>query len=136
MKVELLVDRNGIPLAAATDAANVPETVLAETAEASIPIPVSGEPVLVADRGYDDDAFRDEMELRGYRVVVPHRKNRVKESRNDGRTLRRYKRRFIIERSFAWLHSFRRVMTRYERNVNLYDGFVALAMAFIAFGKL
>jgi transposase len=136
MKLEILVDRNGIPLAAATDAANVSETILAEAAETSLPNSAPGGSKLIADLGYDSDQFRDEMESRGYHVIVPHRRNRKKASRNDGRSMRRYRRRYIVERTMAWIHSFRRLMTRYEYKVHLYDGFVALAMAFIALSKL
>ena len=42
----------------------------------------------------------------------------------------------MVERSFAWLKSFRRVATRYERLCHLHDGFVSLACAFIALARL
>jgi transposase len=41
----------------------------------------------------------------------------------DGRALRRYKRRWVVERFFAWLHNSRRLVTRWERHV---ENFVAL----------
>ena len=50
--------------------------------------------------------------------------------------MRRYRRRWKIERTFAWLHIYRRVITRYERKVELFDGFVHLACAFIALNRL
>jgi IS5 family transposase len=137
MKVELVTDRRGTPIGVATDAAGVPETALAGAALASIPAAAQaphGAPV-IADRAYDSDPLREELAACGYRLLAPHRKNRQRRS-NDGRRLRRYRRRWIVERTFAWLHSYRRVLTRFERNVNLYDGFVYLACAFIALGRL
>jgi transposase len=130
--------RSGIPLAAGTDAANVPETVLGPAVLAGIPVTVDvpfGTPVL-ADRGYDSDPLRDDLEWQGFRLIAPHRANRKRPSRNDGRRMRRYKRRFIVERTFAWVQSFRRVATRYEYLCHLYVGFVSLACAFIALSKL
>ena len=139
MKLGVVVERkHGIPLAAGTDAASVPETVLGPAVLAGIPptIPLPpGTPVL-ADRGYDSDPLRDDLAADGFRLIAPHRKNRKRPSRNDGRRMRRSKRRFVVERTFAWVQSFRRVATRSEYRVDLYDGFVSLACAFIALSKL
>ncbi len=138
MKLEVVVERHGIPLAAETDAAGVSETVLGPAVLAAIPAAVSvpwGVPVL-ADRAYDSDPLRERLDLDGFTLVSPHRKNRTKPPTNDGRVMRRYKRRYVVERTFAWVQSFRRVATRYEYLVDLYDGFVSLACAFIALSKL
>ena len=138
MKVELVTDAGGVPIGVATDAASVPETVLAGVALASIPavVPVPPGVPVVADRGYDSDPLREELAARGYVLVAPHRKGRKRPPTADGRRLRRYRRRYVIERTFAWLHSYRRVVTRFERYVNLHDGFVHLACAFIALNRL
>jgi transposase len=138
MKVEVVTERTGIPIGVATDAANVSELALAGVALADIPADLSvpfGVPV-IADRAYDSDPLREALAGDGYRLHAPHRKNRVKPPTNDGRRMRRYKRRWVVERTFAWVHSYRRVVTRFERNVNLYDGFVHLACAFIALNRL
>jgi IS5 family transposase len=138
VKVEVATDATGIPLGVATDAANVPETVLAEAALADIPA-VARVPVdvpVVADRGYDSDPLREGLAARGYVLVAPHRRGRRRPPTADGRRLRRYRRRYVVERTFAWLHSYRRAVTRFERRVDLHDGFVHLACAFIALNRL
>jgi IS5 family transposase len=138
MKVEVVVDATGIPIGVATDAAHVPETELGGVALAGIPRAVAvpdGTPV-VADRGYDSDPLREQLAAAGFTLVAPHRANRVKPRTADGRRLRRYRRRWVVERSIAWLHSYRRAVTRFERKVHLYDGFVFLALAFIALNRL
>lgn len=138
MKLGVGVERHGLPPAAETDAANVSEVVLGPAVPAAIPVAVPvrfGVPVL-ADRASDSDPLRDELACRGFELLSPHRKNRTKPSRNDGRTMRRYERRLVVERTFAWVQSFRRVATRFEHMVGLYDGFVSLACAFIALSKL
>jgi len=138
MKVEAATDRTGIPVGVATDAADVPETVLGPAALATIPgtVPVPDGVPVVADRAYDSDPLRERLAEDGFTLVAPHRKNRKRPRTADGRRLRRYKRRWVVERTFAWLHAYRRVVTRFERNVNLYDGFVHLACAFIALNRL
>ncbi len=59
-------------------------------------------------------------------MIAPHRRTRKKAKTQDGRKLRRYKRRWKIERLFAWLTNFRRLVVRYERRVENYLGFVHL----------
>lgn len=138
MKVEVVVERTGVPIGVATDAANVSEVALGPAALATIPAGVRVRPgvPVVADRGYDSDPLRERLAAGGFTLVAPHRKNRKRKKTADGRRLRRYKRRWIVERTFAWLHGYRRVVTRFEKNVNLFDGFVHLACAFIALNKL
>ena len=111
---------------------------LAGPALADVPPAVAGPwgvPVL-ADRGYDSDPLREELAERGFTLVARHRKNRKRPPTADGRRLRRLVRRWKVERSFAWLHSYRRVVTRFEKKIELYDGFVHLACAFIALNRL
>jgi transposase len=91
---------------------------------------------LIGDRGYDSDPLRETLMELGFDLLSPHRKNRVKPSVNDGRKMRRYSHRYIVERTNSWLHSFRRVVTRFERSIASYDGFVSLACAFLALNKL
>ncbi len=49
-----------------------------------------------------------------YPTIAPHRRYRTKPKTQDGRPLRRYKRRWKVERLIAWLQNFRRVIVRYE----------------------
>ena len=138
MKLEVAVERNGIPLAVVTAAANGSEIVLGPAALLSIPAGVEvpdGVPVL-ADKGYDSDPLREQLADEGFTLLSPHRSNRVKPPTNDGRRMQRYKRRYKVERTFAWLHSFRRVVTRFEKTAKLYDGFVGMAVALVCLGKL
>jgi len=78
---------------------------------------VSGKPVkLIGDKAYDSDPLDAELAEQGTEMIAPHRKNRKKPRTQDGRKLRRYKRRWKIERLFAHLGNFRRLVVRYERN--------------------
>jgi transposase len=66
------------------------------------------------------------------RTVAPsHCRHRKKPRTQDGRPLRRYKRRWKIERLFAWLGNFRRLVVRYERSALNYLGFVQLGCILI-----
>ena len=64
-------------------------------------------------------------------MIAPHRRNRKKQKTQDGRKLRRYKRRRKVERLFAWLSNFRRLVVRYERRAENYLVFVQLGCVII-----
>ena len=136
MKLEVVTDARGLPLGTTAAAANRAETDLVEEALDDIPVPLPGRVPLVADRGYDSDPLRDRLAGQGIELLSPHRKNRKKPSRNDGRKMRRYARRFVIERTNSWLHCFRRLANRWEYYSFIYHGFVRLAGIVIAVGRL
>lgn len=137
MKIGMAVDRHGVPVGVLTDAASVGEADLGGRVLDRIPPEIdlpAGVPV-VADRGFDSDGLRDELAEAGFRLLAPHRKNRKRPSRNDGRRMRRYRRRYVVERTFGWLHSYRRLLVRHEYYAFVYDGFLHLACALIAIGR-
>src|SRR4051812_14719321 len=113
MKLEIVADASGLPLGAAAAAANVGESELAGQALGDVPVELPEGTPVIADRGHDSDELRDEIEDEGLCPIIPHRKNRVRDSRNDGRRLRRYRRRYVVERTNAWLHCYRGLAVRW-----------------------
>ncbi len=91
---------------------------------------------LILDRGYDSDPLRERLKNKGIEMICPHRRNRKKPKTQDGRTLRRYKRRWKVERTFAWLGNYRRLLVRWERDLVVYRGFFHLACALVALNRL
>ena len=91
---------------------------------------------LIYDRAADSDPLRDRLESRGIDLICPHRSNRVKPARQDGRKLRRYKHRYKIERLNSWIQNFRRLVVRYEYHATIFLGFVQLACMMIVMRKL
>jgi len=89
-------------------------------------LPPSAE--LVADKGYDSRALREWLEARGTRPVIPPRRYRRVQYAYD-RTV--YRQRNIIERMFCRLKDWRRIATRYDRNLKSFMSAVALAAAVI-----
>lgn len=133
----VLVDGKGIPLGMHIASANKAECNLAlETLdEAIVPRRRSrAKPKrpkrIIADKAYDSRKLWDAMAELGVELIVPHRRNR-KARYQDGRKLRRYRRRWIVERTFAWLFGFRRLFVRYEREIRLFKAFICLAFALI-----
>jgi transposase len=91
---------------------------------------------LIADRGYDSDPLRKQLARCGIELIAPHRKNRRKPPTQDGRALRRYKRRWIVERTFAWLGNFRRLVVRYDRSLTIYRAFFHVACFMIVLRRV
>jgi IS4 transposase len=87
---------------------------------------------VVYDLAADSDPLRWRLGKRGIELISPHRTNRTKPRTQDGRSQRRYRRRWKIERSIAWLFNFRRLVVRYELHAHLFLGFVQVACLFIS----
>ena len=82
---------------------------------------------LIGDRAYDSDTLDQRLkEEYDIELIAPHRGQRRVRTQ-DRRKLRRYNRRWRVERLFAWLHWFRRLVTRYEYHIENCLGFVHLA---------
>jgi len=69
-------------------------------------------------------------------LIAPHRKNRRKSPTQDGRALRRYKRRWTVERTFAWLGNFRRLVVRDDRSLTIYQAFIHIACFMIVLRRV
>jgi transposase len=80
---------------------------------------------LVGDKAYDSDPLDRHLdEEYGIEMIAPNRENRSQTQ--DGRALRRYLRRWVVDRLFAWLHFFRRLVVRYEFHAENFLGMVWL----------
>ena len=134
----VLVDGQGTPLGVHLDSASPAEVKLAEVTLQTVKVaglgpgrPRTRPERIVADKAYDSDPLRERLGKRGIELIAPHRSNRKKPATQDGRPLRRYRRRWKVERLFAWLHNFRRLVVRWERYPENLPGFVHLACILI-----
>ena len=86
---------------------------------------------LIGDKASDSDPLDKELREQEVELIAPHKSNRKKARTQDGRALRRYKRRWKVERLCAWLQNFRRILVRYEYHEENYLGFVHLGCMLI-----
>ena len=129
-KLMAVADRAGLPLAVRTESATPHEvTLVAATLEDRLVATLPAR--LIGDRAYDSDPLDAFLRELGIAMIAPHRRNRTKPPTQDGRSLRRYKRRWKVERLFAWLGNFRRLVVRYEYHAANYLGFVHLGCILI-----
>jgi transposase len=80
---------------------------------------------LIADKGFDSAKLANRLTERDIQLIAPVRNN-VKTRKQDGRALRRYRKRWKVERLFAWLKQFRRINTRWDRKAENFLGFLYL----------
>jgi transposase len=106
-------DGSSVPLALHTESASPHEATLVKPTLASGFLKEQPKR-LIGDKAYDSDPLDETLKEQGIEMIAPHLKNRKKKRSQDGRNLRRYKRRWNIERLFAWLQNFRRLVVRYE----------------------
>ena len=125
-----VADISGLPVAVYTQSAQPHEVKLVE--EVVCERFTDERPKkMIGDKAYDCDPLDEKLAKFGTELIAPHKANRKKTKTQDGRKLRRYKRRWKIERLFAWLQNFRRVVVRYEYHADNYLGFVQLACMLI-----
>jgi transposase len=120
-----VADRHGLPVAVGIASGQRNEQKLVvETLNARFVGPLPKK--LIGDTAYDSDPLDRELASMGVEMISPHHPRRRKKTQ-DGRKLRRYRRRWHIERLFAWLMRSRRLVTRYECRAENFLGFVQLA---------
>jgi transposase len=126
-----IADRHGLPLAVHVASASPHETRLVEPTIERRFLAETPER-LIGDRAYDSDPLDTQIRERfGVQLISPHRPTRNRKATQDGRVLRRYRRRWKIERLFAWLHNYRRIVIRWEYYPENFLGMVQLACAVI-----
>jgi transposase len=129
-KIMGLADSHGLPLALRAESASPAEVKLvAQTMEERFVADVPER--LIGDKAYDSDRLDEQMMQKfGTEMIAPNKANR-RVPTQDGRSLRRYVRRWKIERLFAWLFNFRRLVVRYEYHAENFQGFLHLGAAVI-----
>ena len=129
-KHHLLVDANRVPLAVALTSGNRNDvTQLLPLVDGITPVagkvgrPRQRPDRIVADRGYDHNRYRRELWRRGVKPVIARR------GTEHGSGLGRW--RWVVERTFAWLHNYRRLRIRWERDPVVHMAFLTLTCALI-----
>src|SRR5499427_5469697 len=125
VKIMAIVDRHGLPLSVSTHAANHHEVTLVQLSFDFYMIEAKPEN-LIGDKAYDSDKLDESLKNQGVEMIAPHRSGRKRKTQ-DGRRLRRYQRRWIVERFFAWIQWRRRLLVRWEFYPRNFLGFVQLA---------
>ena len=129
VKIMIMVDANGLPIAVNTGSAIPHDSTLVEPLfdfMVTVDLP---EP-LIGDKAYDSDKLDARMEEIGVDMITPHRSNRKPENKTqDGRELRRYKSRWMVERTIGWLQNYRCLCIRWEKSTAMFQGFVNLTFA-------
>jgi len=129
-----VADRNGLPIAVGIASGERAECQLvADTLAARFVKPLPQR--LIGDMAYDSDPLDAQLASSGVDMIAPHNPTR-KRLTQDMRKMRRYRRRWRIERLFAWMMRCRRLVTRYELKADNFLGFVRLACARIIWRRL
>ena len=128
-KILAIADRHSLPVALGIASASPHEVTLVQ--EVLQDRCTGRKPVrIIGDKAYDSDPLDQRLAGQDIQLIAPHRRGR-KHPTQDGRPLRRYKRRWTIERFWAWLHNFRRLVVRYEFHPDNFLGFLQLACILI-----
>lgn len=133
----MLVEADGGPLAVCIAGANVHDTkLLADTLDAIVverPQPDEQEQNLCLDKGYDNPTGHQAAKEAGY---VAHIRRIGEEKRDENGEKNHPARRWVVERTFAWLSRCRGVLIRWEKKAENYLAIVKLACALLWFRRL
>jgi transposase len=131
VKIMVLVDARGLPVAVDTAPAGPHESKLVQRL---FDFMLTGQTPsrVIGDKAYDCDELDAKLAEQGVELIAPHRANRKPENvTQDRRPLQRYRRRWTVERSIAWIQNFRRLCIRWEKSTKLFQGFLHLACTFL-----
>ena len=137
----ILVEKSGVPIACVLDSAQPHELKLAPRVLAAVAIPQPrGRPLkhpqrVMADRGYDSEPFRRTLRQAGIKPCIPKRAWGRKTPCRKLSGPPGYRRRWIVERTFAWYGNSRRLLVRHERLLPVYEGFFLVATILMALRK-
>lgn len=136
-KRSLIVERSGGPLGTAIAGANVHDAkLLAGTIDAIVierPDPAAYPQQLCLDKGYDNPSGRSAAEQAGY---SPHIRRIGEEKLDQAGEKRHPARRWVVERTLAWLSKCRAILIRYDKNPANYLGLIQLACALLWYRRL
>ncbi len=130
----LVVEGQGLPIGLHLDSAQPHELSLVELTLQTSRVPQKrGRPktrpkALAADKGYDSQKFRTQLQKRGIQVAIPtYERNKPKHPRRR-KLGAGYAGRWKVERAFAWMDNCRRLVVRWERYLHIYKAFCLLAL--------
>lgn len=145
----VVTDGSGLPIGFHLDSAQLAEVTLAETTLDTVRVPKPpGQPGrprtrpdhLTADRAYDSGPFRRALRRRGIRTCIPPKRRPKTWRPKRGRPIRAspaaYRERWHVERTFAWLGNYRRLLIRWERDVRVYQGFFTFVLMLVCLNAL
>ena len=130
-----MVDPSGIPLAWTLSGGNRNDiTQLIPLLERVPPVrgrrgrPRKRPARLIADRGYDHDKYRRQLWQRGIKPVIARRQTEHGTGLGSAR--------WVVERTFAWLHQYKRLLVRYDRRADIHEAFLALGCCLVCHRRL
>jgi transposase len=131
VKSMIMVDARGLPIAVSTGSASPHESTLVAPLF-DFMVSVDFPEKLIGDKAYDSDRLDEKLAAMNVEMISPHRSSRKPENKTqDGRKLRRYKRRWTVERTIAWLQNYRRLCIRWEKSTLMFQGFVHLTCSIL-----
>jgi transposase len=131
VKIMVLVDARGLPVAVDTCSASPHESKLVQGLF-DFMLPDEKPERIIGDKAYDSEPLDKAMAEQNVEMIAPHRTNRKPENKTqDGRPLRRYKRRWTVERTIGWIQNFRRLCIRWEKSTQIFQGYLHLSCALL-----
>ena len=82
------------------------------------------------DKGYDDDEGRERLDEFGFAAPIRARGEEAQALKQEAGCKAR---RWVVERTHRWMHRFRRVLIRWDKQVCNSLGFLHMACAYMTY---
>lgn len=141
-KIMTIAEGNGIPIGLYITSANHHEIKLVQPTLESVRVPQRrGRPKsrlkeLIADRAYHSQHLRCFLRKRGIKPTIPLKRNSKKRKGRPVAVGDGYRQRWKIERCFAWMDNYRRIVVRYERYIQHYKAFCLIALILFCLNRV
>ncbi len=136
-KRSIVVDGKGVPLGITVDAANRHDMKMIRATLQSIVVHRPGSDQsehMCMDKGYDFPEVHELLEDYGYTIYIRLRLIRGRSKKGKRKRIPTYRsRRWVVERTHSWMNRFRRLLIRWEKQVENYLGMLHLASVWITY---
>ncbi len=124
-KIHMAVDAHGLPVEFEITGGQINDCTQATSLITKLPTAET----IVADKGYDSETIREQIEQQGAIAAIPRRRNSVKGNADMDWGL--YRNRHLVENAFARLKQYRAVASRFDKLKRNYESVVAMACALL-----
>lgn len=135
IKLTSIVDSKGIPLKIKINKGNNHDAKIAPKILNKMERNKCGNKYILADKGYDSQKIREIIRRKNYKPIISPRKTNKKAKRLTKSEKELYKKRIIVENSFAWIRMFAKIDKYYEKTLKSFNGLLLLAFSIIIFKR-
>ena len=134
-KVTAIVDSKGIPLNVCLSSGNKHDCTIFKENQNMIGKARGKDAYFMADKGYDSEEIRDILREKEYIPIIPKRRSKKNKRSLKRSEIKIYRKRIIVENSFAWLKRNAKIDKIYEKSEESYMALLLLSISMLIYKR-